>query len=91
MGRSPTQRKTEQHNNNYYYIHLTAFFQDNLGKPATERQTILDFTAARDDGVAVASAGPYATSLQKTMPVPHHSVFYRPDTLHVTQPTASKH
>jgi len=22
----------------YYYIHLTAFFQDNLGKPAPERQ-----------------------------------------------------
>jgi len=22
---------------NYYYIHLTAFFQDNLGKPAPER------------------------------------------------------
>ena len=21
----------------YYYIHLTAFFQDNLGKPAPER------------------------------------------------------
>ena len=44
----------------YYYICLTAFFQDNLGKykPAPERQTILDFTGARDDGVAVASAGP---------------------------------
>jgi len=47
----------------YYYIHLTAFFQDNLGKPAPER--ILDFTGARDDGVAVASAGPY---VQKTKP-----------------------
>jgi len=34
------------------------FFQDNLGKPAPERKTILDFTGARDDGVAVASAGP---------------------------------
>jgi len=27
-----------------------AFFQDNLGKPAPERLTILDFTGARDDG-----------------------------------------
>ena len=26
-----------------------AFFQDNLGKPAPERQTILDFIGARDD------------------------------------------
>jgi len=25
------------------------------------------------------------------MPVPHHSVFYRPDALSATQPTASKH
>jgi len=48
----------------YYYIHLTAFFQGNLGKPAPEKQTILDFTGTRDDGVAVASAGPYANDLQ---------------------------
>jgi len=26
-----------------------------------------------------------------TTPVPHHSVFYRPDALRATQPTASKH
>jgi len=57
------QREKQQHNNYYYYIHLTAFFQDNLGKPATESQTILVFIAARDDGVAVASAGPYAIHL----------------------------
>jgi len=30
-------------------------------------------------------------SLQITMPVPHHSVFYRPDALPATQPTASNH
>jgi len=46
-----------------YYIRLTAYFQDNLGNPATKRQTILEFTGARDDGVAVASAGPYANHL----------------------------
>ena len=28
---------------------------------------------------------------QITMPAPHHSVFYRPDALPATQPTASKH
>ena len=39
------------------------FFQDNVGKPAPERQTILDFTGARDDWVAVASAGPYENHL----------------------------
>ena len=47
----------------YYYIRLTTFFQDNLGKPAPERQTILDFTAARYDGMAVALARPYANHL----------------------------
>jgi len=36
---------------------------DNLGKLTPERYTILDFTEARDDGVAVASAGPYADHL----------------------------
>jgi len=41
-------------------------FQDNLGKPAPERLTILYFTEARDDGVAVASAGPYANHLHHT-------------------------
>jgi len=43
----------------------TAFFQDNLGKLAPERQTILD-TGARDEGVAVASAGPCANDLHLT-------------------------
>jgi len=30
-------------------------------------------------------------SRETTTPTPHHSVFYRPDTLPATQPTASKH
>jgi len=45
--------------------------------------------------VAVASARPHASlhleSRQITMPVPHHSVFYRPDALPAAQTTASKH
>jgi len=57
-------------------MRLTAIFQDNLGKQTAERQTILDFIGARDDGVAVASAGPFAPrSRQITTSVPHHSVF----------------
>jgi len=35
--------------------------QENLGKLAQESKTILRFNEARDDGVAVASAGPYAS------------------------------
>jgi len=33
------------------------------GKPAPERLNQLDFPGAGDDGVAVASAGPYANHL----------------------------
>jgi len=44
-------------NHYYYYIRLTAFF------PGQPRQTILDFTGATDDEVAVASAGPFANHL----------------------------
>jgi len=38
-----------------------AFFP---GRPVPEGQTILDFAEARDDWVAVASAGPYANANQ---------------------------
>ena len=37
-----------------------------MGKPEPERSAILDFTGATDDGVAVASAGPYANHLHLT-------------------------
>ena len=43
-------------------------------------RTILDLTEARNDGVAVASAGLYANHLhfapQITTPAPHHSIFF---------------
>jgi len=38
-------------------------FQDTLGKPSPERETILDFKEASDDRVAVTSAEPYADHL----------------------------
>ena len=38
---------------------------------------------------AICKAAP--CSRQKTMPAPHHSVFYRPDALPAAQPTVSKH
>jgi len=41
----------------------TSNSQNNLGKPAPEGKTILDFNEAKDDGVAMASAGPYANHL----------------------------
>jgi len=54
----------------------------------------VDFTGARDDGAAVASAGPYANHLHLA-PDNHASTsplsFYRLDALPAVQPTASKH
>jgi len=71
-----------------YYIRLTAFFQDNLGKPEPEKQnnsgkTNLDLLEQEIVSVCTLS--------QITTPASHHSVFYRPDALPAAQPTASKH
>jgi len=57
----------------------------------------MDFTVARDDGVAVASAGPYANHLhlaaEITMTIPLKLKFFRPagcgQPLPATQPKAS--
>ena len=54
-------------------------------------KTNLDFTLARDSGISWAIRKSAPRSRQITMPAPHHSVFYRPDALPATQPTASKH
>ena len=42
-------------------------------------------------GISCAICKSAPRSRQITMPAPHHSVFYRPDDLPATQPTASKH
>ena len=42
-------------------------------------------------GISCAICKSAPRSRQITMPAPHHSVFYRPDTLPATQPTVSKH
>jgi len=57
-------------------------------------KTNLDFTEARDNEWQWRQLGyvQVCTSLQtKTMPAPHHSVFYRPGALPASKPTASKH
>ena len=67
-------------------VGLTAFFLDNLGKSRHQKgKTILYFNEARDDGVAVVSAGPYASRFRQiTTPAPHHCIlqagcsFWRP-------------
>ena len=54
-------------------------------------KTNLDFTEARDSEWQWAICISAPRCRQITMPVPHHSVFYRPDALPAAQPTASKH
>ena len=56
-------------------------------------KTNVDFTEARDSEWQWHQLGhmQVCTSLQTTMPAPHHLVFYRPDALPAVQPTASKH
>ena len=57
-------------------------------------KTNLDLTEARDSEWQWLQLGhmQVCTLLQTdTTPAPHRSVFYRPDALHVAQPTASKH
>jgi len=54
----------------------------------------MDFNEERDDGVAVASVGPYENNLHLTpYRKPCHSPlsFYRLDALAATKPTVSKH
>ena len=56
-------------------------------------KTNLDFTEARDSECQWHQLGhmQVCTARQITTPTPHHSVFYRPNALPATQPTASKH
>jgi len=65
-----------------------------LPRWAGTRRNILDFTEARDDGVAVASSGPYARlhlAPEKKQPCQYLTrCYYRPDALPATQRTVSK-
>ena len=74
---------------------LTAFFQDNLGRPAPEGYTTLDFAKATDDrarhqldrnGICKSFA---PRSRQITTPAPRQSsqVFYGLNALPAAQPT----
>ena len=52
---------------------------------------LLKQETASGSGISWAICKSAPRSRQITMPVPHHSVFYRPDALPAAQPTASKH
>jgi len=52
---------------------------------------LLKLETASDSGISWARCKSAPRSRQITTPAPHHSVFYRPDALPATKPTASKH
>ena len=52
---------------------------------------LLEQETVSGSGISWAICKSAPRSRQITTPVPHHSVFYRPDALPAAQPTASKH
>ena len=75
---------------------LTALVQVYPGEPVPERYVqpiwiLLKQETVSGSGISWAICKSAPRSRQITMPVPHHSGFYRPDALPAAQPTASKH
>ena len=52
---------------------------------------LLEQETVSGSGISWAICKSASRSRQITMPVPHHSIFYRPDALPAAQPTVSKH
>ena len=79
----------------YYYNHLTASFPGQPGWAGTRKVKpiciLLKQETVSGSGISWAICKSAPRSRQTTTPVPHHSVFYRPDALAAAQPTASKH
>ena len=77
------------------YTHLTALFPGIPGRAGTRKVKpiwiLLIQEAVSSSGISWAMCKSTPCSRQITTPAPHHSVFYRPDALPATQPTASKH
>ena len=83
------------HNSNITHTHtrLTALCPGLPGSAGTRKvkpSWILQDTVS-DSGISWDICKSASHSTQITMPAPHQSVFYRPDALPATQPTASKH
>jgi len=83
----------------YYYIRLMAFFQDNLGKPAPEKQNhsgetnldLLEQEIVSGSGISWMICKSAPCSRQIIMPNTLPLSFCRPDALPAAQPTASMH
>ena len=81
---------------NIYHTHtrLTALFPGLPGWAGTRKVKpiwiLLKQETVSSSGISWAICKSASRSRQKTMPVPYHSFFYRPDALPAAQPTASK-
>jgi len=77
------------------HTHLTALWPGLPGWAGTRKEKpiwiLLKQETVSGSGISWAICKSASRSRQITMPVPHHSVFYRPHALPVAQPTASKH
>ena len=75
--------------------HLTACFPGQPGYAGTRKVKpiwiLLEQETVSGSGISWAICKSAPRSRQITMPVPHHSVFYKPDALPAAQATASKH
>jgi len=86
------------HAHTHTHTHTDTFYgplnyvRDYPGEPIPEPVWILlKQETVSGSGISWAICKSALRPRQITMPALHHSVFYRPDTLHDTQPTASKH
>ena len=81
--------------NTHTHTHLTALFPGLLGWAGTRKvkpiSILLKQEKVSGSGISWAICKSAPHSRQITMPALHSSVFYRPDALPATQPTASKH
>ena len=83
------------HTHTHTHLSLTALFPG-LPRSAGTRKVqqiwiLLKQETVSGSGISWDICKSATRSRQITMPAPHHSVFYSPDALPATQPTASKH
>jgi len=90
-----THARTHAHTHTHTHNRLTALFPGVRRWAGTRKVKpiwiLLKQESVSGSGISWAICKSAPRSRQTTMPAPHHSVFYTPDALPATQPTASKH
>jgi len=86
-----THARTHTHTFNGPFSGTTQVSRYQKGKTKKPIWILLKQETASGSGISWAVCKSAPRSRHITMPAPHHSVFYRPDALSATQPTASKH